>query len=116
MRRNGARPHRIILNSRVPRYLGGHDAVTLGWWTFVAGESCSATLRAHENRHLQQMYWCGVILWPVAYLGEFLIRIIVEMLNGNFRSTITRAYHRISWEQDAYRWGPLHSTEFDPLP
>lgn len=110
--RNGTRPHWIILHSRL---VMGHDAFTLVFWTFVRGAYCSPTLRAHENRHVWQAIRWWVLPFWIAYLLEYLLWIVVGLVTGNARTTFARAYHRISWEQDAYRWGAANADAFDPV-
>lgn len=132
------RPHWLILNSRLPRLLG-HGAVTVALWTFVALPTCSAELRAHENRHVQQYVWCfsasaalltavivlGGFRWPMlatpftafwaAYWAEYAVRIGRELARGNWRTTFKTAYKRLSWEKDAYYWAALHKRRFTSL-
>jgi hypothetical protein len=113
-RRNGIRPHRIILGSRVARWMG-HDGFTFAIWTFIAAPTCDAELRAHENRHVQQCLKLLVMGFWLLYLGEFGVRILVALAVGPRRSAIKHAYRRISWERDAYLWARRHWPEFDPM-
>lgn len=113
MRRNGALPHVLVFNSRIPRALNSHG-FTLACWTFLAHGECSAELRCHEYRHVQHGFATLFVGFWLLYLVEYGVRIVGELLRGNVRSTLKAAYRRIWWERDAYAWARRNMDRFDP--
>lgn len=104
-------PHRVIYAPRMAA-LGGHDGLTVLWWTFTRRRQVSARFVRHEYRHAVQWTVCttlaaalivaahwvvGLSLWflPAAPLG-FLAPYFLSFIPGGYRG---------SWfERDAERY------------
>ena len=94
----------VVKNNLIP--FSGFIAITLWPFIFVRKSSASrfsdVTLR-HEKIHSRQQLETLLILFPILYITEYLIRFLI-LRDAN------RAYRAISFEQEAYT--NEHNTDY----